>query len=337
MVAQDRMVAEWRVSDMGGGGPAAVAGACKPIVMRDLCRHWPVVEAAQRSADDALVHVARLAGEERAEMFTAPADVRGRYHYGDGLAGFNFSRTNVTVRDALSQIAANGSGGRQSAYLGSLPAETYFPNFAQENICPWPSTGGGARLWIGNASTIACHYDMYDNLACVAAGRRRFTLYPPDAIGDLYVGPIDRTLAGQPISLAEGAGDDGRFPRFRAAADRALTAELAPGDALYLPKLWWHPVEALHPVNILVNYWWDGFSAGPDAPHTAMLLAMIAIAERPEAERAAWRSYFDHYVFRPDGHPLAHLPPEQHGVLGPLALGNYGRIRALVMRLLRGG
>ena len=68
-----------------------------------------------------------------------------------------------------------------------------------------------------------------------------------------------------------------------------------------------------------------------------MLLAMIAIAERPEGERAAWRAWFDHYVFRPEGHPLAFLPPERHGILGPLAGGNYGRIRSIVMRALRGG
>src|SRR3546814_8225775 len=39
---------------------------------------------------------------------------------------------------------------------------------------------------------------------------------------------------------------------------------------------------------------------------------LIAIAERPEAESAAWRAWFDHYVFRPGGHPLAFLPEEQH-------------------------
>ena len=79
------------------------------------------------------------------------------------------------------------------------------------------------------------------------------------------------------------------------------------------------------------------FRQGPDAPYAAMLLAMIAIAERPPAERAGWRAFFDHYVFRPDGHPLAHLPESKHGSLGPLQPRNYGRIRAFVMQLLRGG
>jgi hypothetical protein len=87
---------------------------------------------------------------------------------------------------------------------------------------------------------------------------------------------------------------------------------------------------------VLVNYWWDAFPAGPDAPYTSLLLSMIAIAERPLAERQAWRAFFDHYVFRSHGHPLAHLPAEQHGLLGSLK-ENYGKIRARVMHLLRGG
>jgi hypothetical protein len=64
---------------------------------------------------------------------------------------------------------------------------------------------------------------------------------------------------------------------------------------------------------------------------------MITIAERPPAERQAWKAFFDHYVFRSNGHPLAHLPPEQHGLLGPLKSDNYSKIRARILRLLRLG
>jgi hypothetical protein len=139
------------------------------------------------------------------------------------------------------------------------------------------------------------------------------------------------------VSLAAGAAaDDSRYPLVHEIADRALIAELHPGNALYLPKLWWHQVESTAAFNALVNYWWDAFSSGPDAPYTSMLLSMITIAERPPAERAAWKAFFEHYVFRSNAHPLAHLPADRHGVLGPLQPTNYRRIRALVMRLLRG-
>ena len=321
-------------------GPQAlrrIAEACLPVVIRGLCRDWPAVRAGAEGNDAAIAYMAGFETPLMAEYFAAAPHLCGRYHYGDGPGGFNFSRETINVRDALARIAANARDHGETGYLGSLPADRHFPGFAEANVCALLPPDVRPRIWLGNASTVACHYDSYDNLACVAAGRRRFTLYPPDAIGDLYVGPIDHTLSGQPISMAAGAAlDDPRYPRFAAARAKAVTVELAPGDALYLPKLWWHQVEALDPFNMLVNYWWDGFSAGPDAPHTTMLLATIAIAERPAAERAAWRAYFDHYVFRPAGHPLAHMPDAQHGVLGPLSHGNYGRIRALVMRLLRG-
>ncbi|WP_254913971.1 cupin-like domain-containing protein [Sphingobium sp. Z007] len=315
----------------------ALALDCRPTVIRGHCSHWPVTRASARGADAAMAYLVHYAAGQTAEYFSAPASLAGRYHYGEALSGFNFSRETIDIRDALLRISANALSGLETGYMGSLPAELCFPGFAADNPSHVLDGHIRPRVWIGNLSTVACHYDSYDNLACVVAGRRRFTLYPPAAIGDLYIGPIDHTLSGQPVSMVAGLTDRADvYPRFAAAQAKAIVVELRAGDALYLPKLWWHQVEALDPVNILVNYWWDGFAAGPDSPYATLLLAMIAIAERPAPERAAWRAYFDHYVFRPDGHPLAHLPEEKHGVLGPLAQGNYGRIRASVMRMLRG-
>jgi len=315
-----------------------VAQPCAPLALRGLARDWPAVAAARESRQALFTYLLRFDSGRTAQAFVGAPAIGGRYDYGDGAGGFNFDRETLTLPAALARItAAADRPDLPSLYLGSLPAELHFPGFAEENTTLLLRPGVQPRIWLGNASRVACHYDTYDNLAVVVAGRRRFTLYPPDAIGDLYVGPIDHTMAGQPTSLAAGSGpDDPRYPRFEAARERALVVELEPGDALYVPKLWWHQVEATEPVNLLVNYWWDGFNAGPDAPYTTMLLAMIAIAERPAAERAAWRAFFDHYVFRPDGHPLAHLPEERHGILGPLR-ANYGRIRATIMQILRGG
>ena len=53
------------------------------------------------------------------------------------------------------------------------------------------------------------------------------------------------------------APDFDRFPRFAAALDAAEEAELSPGDAIFIPKHWFHHVEALDLFNVLVNYWWD--------------------------------------------------------------------------------
>ena len=83
-----------------------------------------------------------------------------------------------------------------------MPTREYLPGFAEINPMPLLKASISPRIWVGHASNVAAHYDTVDNLACLAAGTRRFTLYPPDSIDKLYVGPIDNTMAGQPVSLA---------------------------------------------------------------------------------------------------------------------------------------
>lgn len=324
-------------ADIAPADFAEARRTCQPIVLRDAAASLPVTLAAA-TVEGLCAYLRRFDSGRTAQAFIGDPAIGGRYAYGDQPDGFNFARETLGLGAALDRIARAAADPHQpSVYCGSLPAEDHLPGFAEANPLPLVPQGVLPRLWIGNASTIACHYDRFDNLACVIAGERRFTLYPPDAIGDLYVGPIDHTMAGQPVSLAATAGpDDPSYPRFAAAKARALTVTLHPGDALYLPKLWWHQVEATAPFNLLMNYWWDDFASGPDSPYTALLLAMTTLSERPPAERAAWRAFFDHYAFRPDGHPLAHLPPERHGILAD-SRENRGRIRAFVMQLLRGG
>jgi hypothetical protein len=315
----------------------ALVDQCRPVVLRGLVGTWPAVTAGVSSPAAFRDYLARFDNGGRMDAFFGEPGIAGKYYYGEGLKGFNFERRRVSLRATVdAMIAGLDDSAAETVYAGSVPVADFLPGFAADNPMPFVPPSAGGRIWLGHASNVSSHYDTLDNLACVIAGRRRFTLYAPELIGRLYVGPIDHTLAGQPVSLAASSPPDPeRFPRFEAVRDQALVVELEPGDALYLPKLWWHQVEATAPFNGLVNYWWDAFSAGPDAPYTTLLLAMIAIAERPPAERLAWRAWFDHYVFRGEGHPLAHLPADHHGLLGPLK-DNYGKIRARVMHMLRG-
>jgi hypothetical protein len=316
-----------------------VVEPCRPVVLRGLLVDWPVVQAAKHSPSAVRDHLSPFDVGGQIEAFYGEPKIAGRYFYNDDLRGFNFERRRMKFSDALgAMVAALEHPDSPSIYVGSVPTDSILPGFSARNPMPLLKAEVAARIWLGHASNVSSHYDAFENLACVIAGSRRFTLFPPELIGKLYVGPIDNTMAGQPVSLAaSSAPDDERYPLFRGVRDQALVAELNPGDALFLPKLWWHQVESLAPFNGLVNYWWDAFSLGPDAPYTALLLSLIAIAERPAGERRAWRAFFDHYVFRGDGHPLAYLPKEQHGLLGPLKPENYGKIRARVMHLLRGG
>ena len=311
--------------------------SCRPTVIRGLVADWPAVKAARETPRAFGAYLASLDVGADVEVYVGDPANQGKYYYNPGLQGFNFERRMMKLMSAMEYVLeAVEHPGARSVYIGSAPTGDCLPRFAAANAMPF-APGVGPRIWLGTAANISTHYDTFDNLACVIAGRRRFTLYSPEAIGSLYIGPIDNTMSGPPVSLA--ASDPGsnaaKYPLFEAIRDQALIADLEAGDVLYMPKLWWHQVESTAPFNGLVNYWWDAFSSGPDAPYTSLLLAMIAISERPAGERQAWKAFFDHYVFRTNGHPLAHLPPAHHGILGPLKPDNYSRIRARIMRLLR--
>jgi Cupin-like domain len=337
-----RALREFDGRELGLSGPAQfleqVVEPCLPVVMRGLVDGWPAVHAATRSPEDFRDYLARFDSGGQTEAFVGDPKIAGKYYYGEGLKGFNFARRRMRFADAVSSmIASRMHDGAPTMYVGSVPVEDYLPGFAAQNVLPVLAAHVAPRIWLGHASNVSAHFDAVDNVACVVAGVRRFTLYPPEAIGALYVGPLDHTMAGQPISLAASEpADEDKYPLFSEIREQALCAELEPGDAIYIPKLWWHQIESTAPFNSLVNYWWDAFASGPDAPYTSLLLSMIAISERPAHERQAWKAFFDHYVFRSNGHPLQHLPDEQHGMLGPLKPDNYAAIRAIVMHRLRG-
>jgi hypothetical protein len=310
----------------------------RPVVLRGATTAWPAVQAGRTSAEGLRAYLARFERNIPVHAFFGAPQIAGKYYYGDQADGFNFERRRLGFAQALDAVlTAAAAPETGSVYVGSMPTETCLPGLAAENRLGVLDPRVEPRIWIGNRSNVSCHYDALDNVVCPIAGRRRVTLYAPELIGDLYVGPIDHTMAGQPVSLAASAGAGSNdFPRFEAVRDRAMVVELEPGDALFMPKLWWHQIEALGDFSAMINFWWDATSSGPDAPYAALLLAMITLSERPLAERRAWRAFFDHYVFREGGHPLAHLPAEKHGILGPLKQ-NYGRVRAHVMQMLRGG
>ena len=225
---------------------AAVAEKCEPVVLRGLCADWPASGAAAQSWEALSEYLVGLDSGVAGQAFIGPPSIAGRYFYSDDFAGFNFERLDTSLSHAMERMnAAARDAGQASVYLGSIPADDHVPGFAEQNRLAIVPQAVRPRLWLGNASFVSSHYDTFDNLACVIAGRRRFTLFPPGTIGDLYVGPIDFTMAGPPVALAVGSEPgDPRYPKFEAARDRALVAELEPGDALYLPKLWWHQVEA---------------------------------------------------------------------------------------------
>jgi hypothetical protein len=273
---------------------------------------------ASRQSTDALVtYLAARDNGARVRAFLGQQGMKGRYFNGPGGEGFNFAMAETTLGNLLRTLRDPAEHDR-SIYMGSTATTQMLPRFAAENPMPLLDPAiAEPRIWVGNDSRVAPHYDESDNIACVVGGRRRFILFPTDQVANLYVGPLERTIAGQPISLVDlDAPDYERFPRFREAERHALAAELEPGDAIYIPALWWHAVQATGEVNVLVNYWWTDHALDAGSPMHALGHGLLTISHLPEHKRQAWRVLFDHYVFKTGGEPVEHIPEQARGILG---------------------
>lgn len=321
----------------GSLDPDALLADGRPTIFRGLARDWPLVAAGLAGADSAIAYLKRFDAGLPVVAYTGAPDIGGRFFYRDDWSGLNFEAGRVALADFLDRIAGHASDAAPpSFYIGSTDLDRYLPGFRGENDLPLPPPPPDhdaplASIWIGNRTIAQTHYDMSNNLAVCVAGRRRFTLFPPDQVGNLYPGPLEPTPGGQVVSMVDlSAPDHARYPRFAEALAAAQVAELEPGDVLFYPALWWHHVEATGDFNVLVNYWWNATPAHADTPMTTLLHAILSLRDRPAAEKAAWAAMFDHYVFGDATTAGEHLPDHVRGELGPLDVRAARRLRAKI-------
>jgi hypothetical protein len=318
----------------------ALLEAGEPVILRGLVRDWPLVAAGLAGPQEAVDYLLGFYNGRPAAGYTAAHAEGGRYFYADAdLTRLNFDRERVQLDAYLARLlAALPDPEAPSLYVGSTDLDGYFPGFTAQNDLPFAEPMFARVLksiWIGNHTIASTHYDMSNNIACNVVGRRRFTLFPPDQVANLYPGPLEPTPGGQVVSLVDlRAPDLDRFPNFAAALATAQVAELEPGDALIYPALWWHDVEALGAFNMMINYWWNDVPAYVDTPMNTVLHALLSLRDRPAQEKQAWRALFDYYVFGPADRAAAHLPPPAQGPLAPLDEISARRLRAMLLAKL---
>ena len=318
------------------GIPERVLESEVPLLLKGLVAGWPAVAACRQSLAGAARYLAGFWIDQPVTVYVGDAGIEGRFFYNEDFTGFNFRSGNAHLGQVMQKLAEQEQAGTGSAiYVGSTPVDRWLPGFRAQNDVNLPVTGALASFWLGSRTRVSAHFDFPDNLACVVAGRRRFTLFPPDQVGNLYVGPLDRTPSGQAISLVDFSRPDlERFPRFAAAMASARVAEMEPGDALFVPSMWWHHVESLSSFNLMVNYWWCNSPPAMGAPTTALMHAILALRDLPDRQREAWRTLFDHYVFDADESVYAHIPPAGRGCLAPLDDDSARRLRAELLNRL---
>lgn len=292
----------------------ALAGD-EPFILRGFVRHWPAVGLALDSPEALVRYLLACDSGGEVDALLAHPSEKGRLFYTPDMDGFNFARRKIPVSQAIEQLVRYSQFAEPpSLAVQSALVDECLPRFGAENVAPLLDAAIRPRIWIGNTITTPAHFDESNNLACVVSGKRRFTLFPPEQVANLYIGPLDFAPTPTPISMVDfNAPDPERFPRFAQALAAASVAELEPGDALFLPTLWWHHVQSTGMFNVLVNYWWN---AGAQAsPMASMVECLHALRSLPPAQRVAWGALFAHYVFDPDSDPAAHIPEHRRGVL----------------------
>lgn len=308
-----------------------------PQFMPQLVAHWPLVQAAKQS-DAALVdYLLQFDHGSTVDSLHLPHAADGRMFYNHDLSGFNFTRNRMPFAQALKQLLALGRQEKpDSLYVGSTTVDACLPGLLQENSLSLETLDPLGTLWIGNNSRIAAHYDVPDNLICVTAGKRKVTLFPPEQVENLYVGPLHFTPAGQAISLVDFKQPDfERFPRFARALDAALVVELNPGDALYIPSMWWHHIEGQQSINMLVNFWWRESPAYLGRSENALYHAMLALNQLPQRQRMAWKAMFNHFVFGEEPNRFEHIPTSQQGPLGNVDEATMRQFKAWLANYLK--
>jgi hypothetical protein len=313
-----------------------VRPAGRPVILRGLARDWPAVQAARSSPEALVAYLKRFSHPEPVSAIVGAPEIGGRFFYTPDLKGLNFTRGQSPLAPFLDRLLRDRSAERPFAMaVQSIPAPDLLPGFVAENATGLVDADVVPRLWLGNAIRVATHYDLMENIGVVIGGRRRFTLFPPDQIANLYMGPLELTPAGTPISLVDPAEPDlQRFPRFAKAWTQAQTGVLEPGDAIYIPFHWWHAVDSLEPVNVFLNYWWNAARTDMASPYDALLLALFSLRTLPDDQRQVWRSMFDHLIFRVNGDPVAHLPADVQGVLGEVDTDQFERMRTTLLQSL---
>ena len=330
---------ERRIVELDGLDPAEVIselnGRAEPAVLRGLCADWPLVRA---SADLDAVEQLLLEHDQGATVtaFLGEPGTGGRYFYDASISKLEFEQIRTRLPEVLDRIRSSFDvDPAPSVYMGSMAIDHCLPGLRPTHALPSGDLPTTVRIWIGNRSRVATHFDVLDNIACVCVGQRRFTLFPPDQLANLYVGPLDLTPAGQQISLVDPeAPDFERFPRYADALNAGQWCELEPGDAIYIPSMWWHQVDARSPMNVLINHWWRDVATWMGAPGDVLLHALLNLRDLPERQRRAWRTMLDHYVFDPPENGLDHIPESSRGVLGEMDEDQARQIRARLRNAL---
>jgi hypothetical protein len=317
---------------------AEILSSDEPILLKGYGSTWPIVQASQKSITDAVKYLQKLDNSSLVNVCYLEPDQSGRIFYNEDMTTFNFETRTQTLSSVLFELLALATVEKPTAiYVGSTCVQQVLPKLIEETITPPLLHNTIYNLWLGNKTKVAAHFDFLQNLACCVVGKRRFILFPPEQIKNLYCGPLDKAPGGQCISMVDFDNPNlKQFPNFQQAVDSALSVVLEPGDAILLPSMWWHYVEGLDDINMLLNHWWRNSPSYMGNPTDALHHAIMSIRDLPQPQRQAWQQLFNYYVFEYEPENFMHIKANAMGMLAsPMDEIQARKIRANLQNKLR--
>jgi hypothetical protein len=214
-----------------------------PALLKGLGREWPVVKS--------------WTPDELRRRFGGHVVPVARTKVGGALIAdprFGVIRDLEPFGRFIDRMLAPAPTGYMTGRSDELP-----PSMANELPVPGYCRGEAfvsSKVWVSPAGgAAALHRDLPHNIHLQVYGSKRFILVAPsDGAGVYPSGPLFGIPMLPRIDLRH--PDFVRFPRLR---DVTLhVADLEPGDAIYIPRLWWHEVRTLQ-ASISANWF---FSSG---------------------------------------------------------------------------
>ena len=174
-----------------------------PVILRGLVSDWSLVQAGKLSPDSAMDMLQSHSSGQPVGVYIAPPATKARFFYNDDCTGFNYQSKHTKLSEIFAQIRESKTNpDRYYYYMNSLTLDNCFPGLREHNDLVFDhelfsNNQPLSKVWVGTESIAAAHYDVPSNLACCVVGARRFTLFPPEQIHNLYPGPLEPTPGGQ--------------------------------------------------------------------------------------------------------------------------------------------
>ena len=215
----------------------------EPCVLKGIVEQWP---AFGKWNDLEYFH-------ERFGYRTVPVEVGQHY-----LAA-NWGQKLMTVTDFLARYVVSGSLLEEKGYLAQHPLFDQIPELKDDICIPeycCLSLNDAEPLihaWFGPVGTVSpLHYDRSQNILAQVVGRKYVRLYTPSQSDALLPIPSFINKNSSQIDL-----DDPQQLQKHGIADlEFVDCILEAGDALFIPKGWWHYIRSLD-VSFSVSFWWD--------------------------------------------------------------------------------